>query len=131
MKVNFFRSYRACYKDPLLNETHKLLGCVKSYPTFNFAKRKGNALSWANMRSRCKKSGKIFAPLTKRFQSRSVIEIIKEYETNLLKKNFKDLENSKNREKITKNTQEKRKNPRNRKTANSRFGQKLKFRLQF
>lgn len=42
MKVNFFRSYRACYKDPLLNETHKLLGCVKSYPTFNFAKRKGN-----------------------------------------------------------------------------------------
>lgn len=42
MKVNSFRSYRACYKDPLLNETHKLLGCVKSYPTFNFAKRKGN-----------------------------------------------------------------------------------------
>jgi len=68
------------------------------------------------MRLGRKKSGKISAPLTKCLQGLSVIKIIKEYETNLLKKNFKDLENSKNGEKMTKKAQEKRENTQNRKS---------------
>jgi len=62
------------------------------------------------MRLGRKKSGKISAPLTKCLQGLSVIKIIKEYETNLLKKNFKDLENALKYKKTAKFNEKKREN---------------------
>lgn len=84
-----------------------------------------------NMRFACKKSGKY--SLSKRAEARdfSLGKTIRKYETNLLKKNFKDLENYQKREKLAENGEKSEKTNEKEKTKIHSLVKKVKFHLQF